>query len=666
MLECDGEYNAVVSSWLSSVVATDACNNTFTLVNDFDNASLPTQNSGSIVVTFTATDNCGNASTCTASIIITDQTAPEIDCPDILTMECGADYATAISNWLAMVSVTDDCNTNVVLSNDYDGVTLPDLSCTLTGGLVVNFTATDASGNLSTCSATIQIEDNTDPVINCPENLILECGQDYEAAINQWLNTFEATDACDIGSLTLSNNYDGTLPNLSCNQQSGKEVIFTATDACGNKSQCAAFIYLEDTTLPEINCPTDLVLECDGEYNLEISNWLTLVAASDNCDNNLIVLNNYQAGSTPSQNNGLTITFTAYDDCGNTASCSAMISLADTQPPSIVCVDDLVLNCDGDYSSEIAAWLAGISATDICDATVTLTNDYDGVSLPSVCNQDTGLVVTFTATDDFGNSTNCVASIFVVDMIAPKLNCPDDLILNCGEDYSTLITEWLAMVTGEDDCSSMVSIENDYDGFSLPMVSCDQSNGLLVNFIVYDDCENSTICSRYIFIIDDSAPLITCPPAITISCDSPTDPLDTGMATATDSCDATLTITYSDDITASGCPNAQTITRTWMATDDCGNSSSCVQIISIAVPQIGLAKSITEGPVQINVGEFKVVYEIKVQNTGDLPLENIQVTDDLTATFAGANSFTVTNVSSSDFVVNPAFNGNSNINLLVM
>ena len=53
------------------------------------------------------------------------------------------------------------------------------------------------------------------------------------------------------------------------------------------------------------------------------------------------------------------------------------------------------------------------------------------------------------------------------------------------------------------------------------------------------------------------------------------------LATATDNCDAGPIVTFSDATSAGACANASTITRTWTATDACGNSVSADQIISI-------------------------------------------------------------------------------------
>ncbi len=54
-----------------------------------------------------------------------------------------------------------------------------------------------------------------------------------------------------------------------------------------------------------------------------------------------------------------------------------------------------------------------------------------------------------------------------------------------------------------------------------------------------------------------------------------------GSATATDNCSATIIITPSDETVDGECPQEYTITRTWTAQDECGNTSSCVQIIEV-------------------------------------------------------------------------------------
>lgn len=76
-------------------------------------------------------------------------------------------------------------------------------------------------------------------------------------------------------------------------------------------------------------------------------------------------------------------------------------------------------------------------------------------------------------------------------------------------------------------------------------------------------------------------PTITCPGDQTIECDESTDPSNTGMATATDLCDLSPTVTPLDVVAQGACPEEKTITRTWTATDASGNSSSCVQTVEV-------------------------------------------------------------------------------------
>ena len=81
-------------------------------------------------------------------------------------------------------------------------------------------------------------------------------------------------------------------------------------------------------------------------------------------------------------------------------------------------------------------------------------------------------------------------------------------------------------------------------------------------------------------------------------------------------------------------------------------------------PAIGLAKSVSI-PVNNGNGTYSLTYSIKVSNTGDVPLTNIQVQDSLNETFSGAVNYTVNSVSASaPFTANNSYNGNANNNLL--
>src|SRR5690606_30857707 len=114
--------------------------------------------------------------------------------------------------------------------------------------------------------------------------------------------------------------------------------------------------------------------------------------------------------------------------------------------------------------------------------------------------------------------------------------------------------------------------------------SCPQEYTITRTWTASDDCGNSNTCVQVITIADYTPPAITCPAALTIECTASTVPAAgtaVGSATATDNCDSEVTPTYSDMTVAGDCAQEYTITRTWTAIDDCGNSNTCVQIITV-------------------------------------------------------------------------------------
>jgi uncharacterized repeat protein (TIGR01451 family) len=80
-------------------------------------------------------------------------------------------------------------------------------------------------------------------------------------------------------------------------------------------------------------------------------------------------------------------------------------------------------------------------------------------------------------------------------------------------------------------------------------------------------------------------------------------------------------------------------------------------------PRIGAAKQLVS--VEREDGTlYRVVFEIRVENLGNVPLSNVQATDDLAAAFAGATSFHVLSVTSPTLATNAAYNGAGDTALL--
>lgn len=96
------------------------------------------------------------------------------------------------------------------------------------------------------------------------------------------------------------------------------------------------------------------------------------------------------------------------------------VTVVDTTPPTITCPADITVECTSHQGTPatdpaIAAFLAGATATDVCDATPTLSNNGPAIFPEGVT------IVTFKAVDDDLNQSTCNAKVNVVDTTPPEL-----------------------------------------------------------------------------------------------------------------------------------------------------------------------------------------------------------------------------------------------------
>ena len=221
--------------------------------------------------------------------------------------------------------------------------------------------------------------------------------------------------------------------------------------------------------------------------------------------------------------------------------------------------------------------------SDVClhsiAATTTISN-FSAELIGAGCPQEYTITRTWTATDDCGNTTTCEQTITLEDTTAPVITCPADVVVECTE--STLPGQGgLASATATDNCD-LLPVVTFSDVTASEQESCIQEYTITRTWTAQDACGNSSVCVQIITVDDSTAPVITCPADMTLACTESTLPLLTGSATATDNCELTPVVFFSDVTIGSGvCPQEYTISRTWTATDACGNSSSCVQTLTI-------------------------------------------------------------------------------------
>jgi len=187
-------------------------------------------------------------------------------------------------------------------------VSLPMGTTTVT--LVVNDGTVDSSPD----TVVIIVQDTTDPVINCPDDVTVEQATAAGTAVPL---TATATDICDASPTITSDE-------LAIYPLGVTTVTFTATDDSGNSVSCTTTVTVEDTTAPTVTI-TDPSDAADIWYRETIDVEYTV---SDICDASpAVVVTPSDPIHAPLTLGELTIAVSATDASGNTGSDSVTVTV---------------------------------------------------------------------------------------------------------------------------------------------------------------------------------------------------------------------------------------------------------------------------------------------------------------------------------------------------
>ncbi len=240
IISADVNCQAPVPDVLSGLIASDNCNASLTLSQSPIAGTLV--GLGATLITMTAVDDAGNSASCSTIVTVADLTPP-------LVGTAGAD--TTIECPTAPVftppPATDACdpNPNVSIVSD---VTTPG-SCPGNYSRTVTWKASDISGNSSgTVSQTIIVNDTVPPMIACPPDLTLQCGDSTDPSSTGLAG---ANDLCDPNpTVTYSDFIVGACPGLTVITRTWR-----ATDACDNETLCVQTITMLPVSANDIQGP---------------------------------------------------------------------------------------------------------------------------------------------------------------------------------------------------------------------------------------------------------------------------------------------------------------------------------------------------------------------------------------------------------------------------
>ena len=546
------------ATWVAPTVSDNCPNATITQTAGLISGSVFPL--GTTTITYTANDANGNSATCTFTVTVTDTENPVIaNCPANISVAADPAICGAVITWAAP-TVSDNCP-NATITQTVglaSGATFP------IGTTNVTYTAADANGNTATCSFTVTVTDNENPVIvNCPANISVNNDLGVCGATVTWLAP-TTTDNCSATITQTTGLTNGAVFPLGTTT-----ITYVSTDLAGNTATCTFDVTVTDNELPVIvNCPANISVNNDLGVCGAVVTWIA-PTVSDNCPNatisqtaGLAIGSVFPLGTT-------TITYTATDANGNSATCSFTVTVTDNELPVIAnCPANISVNNDLGVCGATITWAAPTVSDNCPNATITQTS---GLTSGSVFPLGT-TTITYTATDANGNSATCSFTVTVTDNELPVIaNCPANISVNNDVGVCGAVITWVAP-TVSDNCpnATMTQTSGLASGATFPIGTT------IVTYTAIDANGNSATCSFTVTVTDTENPVIVnCPANISVNNDLGVCGATVTWATptTTDNCSATITQTTG---LASGAVFPLGITTiTYVSTDLAGNTATC-------------------------------------------------------------------------------------------
>ena len=573
-------------------------------------------------------DNMGHSHTYEYFINFVDNTPPTFNLNGVFdTLEF-----TSIVQVPAQTALPVADNCTPVVSDTFFQTSTPD-TCQ-SGTFTRTWKATDANSNTAVYTQTIIIYKDTLPpqITGYPLNGSSSC-EKLSTAYPAWralqIANFSATDASGIKALT--NNAPVNFPP-GCKVP--LTVMFKAIDNCQNQLPLMVTFTTSDTKGPVIiKAPKDTVAYCSQNDNelTKLRQWIGTKAYSqvfDSCSSPLTytmkignvnkdsvqVIAAFLAsfsggcntvtigGKSYSKVHGfVSVDFFVKDACGNqTPMGNADFGAIDTLPP-VITGSNVFEQCGGgNDQTTLQAWInahGNATVTEDCSG-FTWTNfsfttstgqagdgNFNAGPYPIVqannCAWFTN--VTFRATDDCGNSNTVNLRFSIIDTQAPAfIGLQPNITVFCPNPLPTVPA---AILNDNCDASVVITFSRVYKD-SL----CDGSYTVFTTWRAFDDCGNSSSAMQNIFVSDTTKPVFTLIPANkTFRCDTfvlPPVPVMGVNIMASDGCSPVVSITTATNSFQNPDPAvcghySYNIVRTFTASDECGNTRTATQTISV-------------------------------------------------------------------------------------
>ncbi|MCC9070819.1 choice-of-anchor L domain-containing protein [Flavobacterium sp. F-65] len=603
-LQCS-DTAGLTAAQASTPVATDSCSGTVTYTKTSGTFAVsPTcANAGTYTNTWIAKDVCNNSSTIFTQVITIQDTTPPTwtTAPTALnvTLQC-SDAAGLTAAQASTPVATDSCSGTVTYTKT-SGTFAVSPTCANAGTYTNTWIAKDVCNNSSTIfTQVITIQDTTPPTwTTAPTalNVTLQCSDTAGLTAAQ-ASTPVATDSCS-GTVTYTKTSGTFAVSPTCANAGTYTNTWIAKDVCNNSSSIfTQVITIQDTTPPTwTTAPTALnvTLQCSDTAGLTAAQASTPVA-TDSCSGTVTYTKTsgtFAVSPTCANAGTYTNTWIAKDVCNNSSTIfTQVITIQDTTPPTWTTAPtalNVTLQCS-DTAGLTAAQASTPVATDSCSGTVTYTKTSGTFAVSPTCANAGTYTNTWIAKDVCNNSSTIFTQVITIQDTTPPTwtTAPTALnvTLQCS-DTAGLNTAQASAPVATDNCSGTVTYTKTSGVFQRG--ACGSTGTYTNTWIAKDVCNNtSSIFTQVITVQDTAIPTwITAPTAlnVTLQC-SDTAGLTAAQnqaPTATANCSiVTYTKTSGQFLPSQSCSNAGTYTNTWVAKDDCGNTTATfTQVITI-------------------------------------------------------------------------------------
>jgi choice-of-anchor B domain-containing protein len=343
-------------------------------------------------------DAVGNSDSCDAVITVEDNILPNIVGQNITVSLEGNPSVTVAAEEVDNESF-DNCS---IVS-----LTLTPNTFTTVGTFDATLEGIDDSGNMASVTVEITIIDFIDdeaPIAVC-QNLTVILDENGEGTISAESVDGGSSDNSGSYSLSIDINF------FDCSNIGENEVTLTVIDPYENTDTCIAIITIEDNMEPEIGCPENQTLQAGADGTIILPDYVlnNEVSATDNCSENLIIIQNPNAGEAIGVGSN-TITFETTDDQGNVSSCSFEIEVL----PFLNNDDHYFINGLSIYPNPSSNLVTVNSKTDLL--TSILIFDINGKQI-----LDINTINSETKTLDISNFSNGIYFMTINNVVTKKL-----------------------------------------------------------------------------------------------------------------------------------------------------------------------------------------------------------------------------------------------------